>query len=122
MEWTILLHDKDEYVEVITSGIADKDGSLNMAKDLSHMLRVHHLTRALIDHRNIEGVKGNTFDIYTRPKVFRLIGVILKIKIAEIIRPEHVEHFRFFETVCLNQGYQLSIFQNKDKAVAWLIE
>jgi hypothetical protein len=120
MEWNIVLHDEG-YAEVITSGIADKEGSLNMAKDLSHTMRSYKINRALIDHRNIEKVAGNAFEIYARPKVFRLIGIILRIRIAEIIRPEHTEHFKFFETVCLNQGYLLSVFHDKDKAVTWLL-
>ena len=123
MEWHIVIHDADGYVEVITRGLADRDGSLNMAKAIAHTMRTHRITNALIDHRSIEDVVGNTLDIYDRPKVFRrLIGAIFRIKIAEIIKPEHRGHFKFLETVCLNQGYRLFIFEDKDKALAWLLE
>jgi hypothetical protein len=122
MEWNIIIHDDTGYVEVVTCGIADKDGSLNMAKALSYTMRTRRITRALIDHRNIGEVISKPFDIYNRPKIFRLIGIIFKIKIAEIIRPEHSEHFNFFETVCINQGYHISIFQEKENAMKWLLE
>lgn len=121
MEWRIVIHDEERYLEVITRGIADRDGSLNMAKAIMHSMRTRKITRALIDHRNIEDVAGTTIEIYDRPAVFRLIGAILRIKIAQIIKPEHMEHFRFLETVCLNQGYQLHVFQDRDKALAWLL-
>jgi hypothetical protein len=121
MKWKIVVQDKDKYVEVTTSGVADGDGSLNMARAIAQTMRAHRINRALIDHRNVESVIGSTMDVYHRPKVFRLIGAILRIKIAEIIKPEHVEHFKFFEMVCLNQGYQLSVFQDKDEALAWLL-
>jgi hypothetical protein len=121
MEWEIVIHGQDGYVEVVTGGIADQDGSLAMAKTISQTMRTNRITRALIDHRNLERVVGHTADIYNRSKIFRLIGVILHIRIAEIIKPEHLEHFRFFETVCRNQGYQLSIFQDKDLALFWLL-
>jgi hypothetical protein len=121
MKWEIVIHDKDNYIEVTTSGIADGDGSLNMAKAIAQIMRSNRINKALIDHRNIESVIGSTMDVYHRPKIFRLIGAILGIKIAEIIKPEHMEHFRFFETVCLNLGYQLSVFQDKDKALVWLL-
>ena len=121
MNWKIVVHDEDKYIEVVTSGIADRDGSLNMAKDITHTMRTNRIIKALIDHRNVESVIGDSTDVYQRPKLFRLIGVILRIKIAEIINPEHLEHFIFLETVCLNQGFQLSIFQDKDKALAWLL-
>jgi hypothetical protein len=122
MEWKIVINDEDRYVEVTTSGIADKDGSLDMAKAITHTMRTNRITKALLDHRNVVSVMGDTVDIYDRPKLFRIIGVILRIKIVEIIKPEHLEHFKFFETVCVNQGYQISVFQDKEKALAWLLE
>jgi hypothetical protein len=122
MEWKIVINDEDRYVEVTTSGIADKDGSLDMAKAITHTMRTNRITKALIDHRNVVSVMGGTVDIYDRPKLFKIIGAILRIKIAEIIKPEHLEHFKFFETVCVNQGYQISVFQDKEKALAWLLE
>ena len=121
MKWDIVVHDEDKYIEVITHGIADGEGSLNMAKAISQTMRAHRINRALIDHRNVDSVTGSTVDVYHRPKAFRLIGAILGIKIAEIINPEHMEHFQFFETVCRNLGYQLFVFQEKDKALAWLL-
>jgi len=122
MEWEIDINDEHKYIEVITSGIADKDGSLNMAKAISHTMKTNRITKALIDHRNVASVTGSVTDIYNRPKLLRIIGAILRIKIAEIIKPEHLEHFKFFETVCINRGYQISIFQDKEKALSWLLK
>ena len=126
MEWKIEIYNegnyKDRFIEVITSGIADKDGSLNMAKAIANTMRTNRITKALIDHHNLESVTGDTLDIYNRPKLFGIIGAILRIKIAEIIKPEHIEHFRFFETVCRNKGYQIYVFQDREKALSWLFE
>ena len=122
MDWKIAINDEFKYVEVITGGIADKDDSLNMAKAITHVMKANRITKALIDHRNVESVTGNIFDIYDRPKLFRIIGIVLRIKIAEIIKSEHLEHFKFLETVCVNQGYRMSTFQEKEKALTWLLE
>ena len=126
MEWKIEINDetkyKDRYIEIITSGIADNDNSLKMAKAITHTMKTNRITKALIDHRNLVDVTGSTMDIYNRTKLFRIIGVILRIKIAEIIKPEHMEHFKFFETVCVNRGYNISVFQDREKALSWLFE
>jgi hypothetical protein len=122
MDWNIVINGEFKYVEVITSGIADKDDSLNMAKAITHAMKTNRITKALIDHRNVESVTGSVFDIYNRPKLFRIIGIILRIKIAEIIKSEHLEHFKFLETVSVNQGYRMSTFQDREKALAWLLE
>lgn len=121
MEWDIIIHEEPRYLEIITRGNANKDGSLAMAQAVANEMRSHRLTRALIDHRKIETVEGVTIDIYDRPRMFRLIGMIFNIKIAEIIKPAHIEHFKFFETVCVNQGYEFSMFQEKEKAEKWLL-
>jgi hypothetical protein len=121
MEWDIVFHDKEGYVEIITRGIADGDGTIDMAKALAQTMKNNRVTRALIDHRNVESVVGGTSGIYNRPKIFRFVGLTLGIKIAEIIRPEHAEHFKFFEAVCHDHGYRLSVFQDKDEALTWLL-
>ncbi len=122
MEWNIVIHNEEKYVEIVTSGVVDGDSTIDMAKAIAQTMRSNRLIKALIDHRNVVNVIGGTSGTYSRPKIFRLIGLTLGIKIAEIIRPEHEGHFRFFESVCHNQGYRLSVFQEKDKALAWLLE
>ena len=121
MEWNLVIHDEDKYLEVVTSGMVDGDGTIDMAKAIAQTMKSHQVTKAIIDHRNVVGVIGDTSATYNRPKIFRFIGLTLGIKIAEIIRPEHEGHFRFFESVCLNQGYRLSVFHDKDKALTWLL-
>ena len=122
MEYEIRIYNEEKYIEVVTKGVADNDSSLSMAKTIKEKMQQHRITRALIDHRNIESVSGKIIEIYDRPKLFRIIGVVLNIKIAEIIKPDHVKHFSFFETVCINQGFKISIFQEKLPALEWLLK
>ena len=117
----IIVHNEEKYVEIITNGFMDKDRSMAMAETIKESLKKNHMTRVLIDHRKVTGVSGDIFDIYERPKIFKLIGVILGIKVAELINPDHLEHFRFLETVCLNRGFKFSIFYDRDDALKWLI-
>jgi hypothetical protein len=121
MEWEFILHTDDKYVEVITHGVADINGSMKMAQEISTTMKQHRFVNALIDHRNIIEVSGSVADVYERPKFFRLIGVILGIKIAELIKPDHSKHFKFFETVCVNRGFKFSVFYEKEDALKWLI-
>ena len=121
MKWEITINVEQKYVEIITRGNADGEGSLKMAKAIAETMRQNKITKALIDHSHVDSVSGHVVDVYQRPKIFKLIGVILGIKIAEIIKPEHRAHFKFFETVCLNQGYNLSVFHDRDSAMNWLL-
>ncbi len=118
MEWETTIH--HNYIEIVTHGIADKEKSLEMAKTITKMMRRNKSTRVLIDHRDLKAVSGTTIDVYERPTIFRIIGIILGIRIGEVIKPDHQEHFRFLETVCRNRGFQFSIFFEKGQAVKWL--
>jgi hypothetical protein len=119
MEWEITVH--ENYVEVVTRGIADGKSSLKMAQEITHVMRNHRTTKALIDHHGLEAVTGHIVEIYERPRIFKIIGVLWGIKIAEVVKPEHEEHFKFLETVCINQGFRFSIFHEKDPALTWLL-
>ncbi len=121
MEWEIKIIEGNRYLEVTTAGVADKDRSLQMAKAIKDTMRQNRITRALIDHRGLSGVSGEIVDIYNRPKLLRFIGLILRIRIAEVVKAEHTDHFKFFETVCFNQGIQLSVFRKKEEALTWLL-
>ena len=121
MDWEIIIHEKERFIEIITSGHADRDGSLKMATAITENMRKHRIKKALIDHRNISEVSGGITDIYYRPQILKIIGAIFRIRIAELIKIEHMDHFRFFETVCKNQGFQVSIFQEREKAINWLL-
>ncbi len=84
MDCEIIIHENPKYLEIITSGIADKDGSFGMSRVIADNMRKYRMTRALIDHTNIESVEGKIIEIYKRPRILVLIGAIKKIKIAEI--------------------------------------
>ena len=121
MEWTITLNEENQYAEIVTIGVADRDGSFEMAKEISKILRKTKIKKLLIDHRNIRSVSGEIHEIHQRPKEFEKIGVIRGIRIAEIVKEDHKEFFRFLETVCVNSGYSFSIFDDKRSALKWLL-
>ena len=121
MEWTITVNEENQYVEVVTSGIADSDGSLNMAKAIPLAISNYKIKKILIDHRNITSASGRVADVYSRQKQFQDMGIVQGIKIAEIIKPEHTDFFKFFELVCKNRGYSFSVFNEKESALSWLL-
>lgn len=121
MEWTITLDEENRYAEIITSGIADKDGSLEMAKAIASTLQNNKWRKILIDHRNISAVKGSTIEVYNRPEQLKAMGVIYSVLIAVVVRPEHSDFFTFLETVCVNRGFSFSIFFDRKLALEWLL-
>jgi hypothetical protein len=122
MEWTTTVHEEKQYIEIATSGVADRDGSLNMARAINEAMSKARIKKLLIDHGNITSISGKIKEVYQRPKQFQEMGVIRGIKIAEVVKPEHKEFFGFLETVCINSGYTFNIFNDRESALKWLLE
>lgn len=74
MEWTIKIDQESEYAEVVTRGIADEDGSPEMARAIPEVLLINKITKIIIDHRNISSVTGNISTLFARPKQLREMG------------------------------------------------
>ncbi len=121
MEWNTTAHVEDGYVEIVTTGVADGEGSMKMAIALAETMRAHRCNKALIDHRNVEFIIGDTKAFNARPQAFRGEGPAVGIKIAEIVRPEHTGHFKYLETVFERMGHTVSVFQDRETALAWLL-
>ena len=108
MNWTISFDEEKRIATIETSGIADQESSLQMVKAVVPIFSQKQVTRILIDHY--------------RPKEMQEIGVVRPIKIAEVIKPEHEEHFNFMKLVFLNRGFTTSIFYDRPSAMEWLLE
>jgi hypothetical protein len=121
MEWTITINEENQYIEVVTSGIADSNGSLDMAKAIPLAISNYKIKKILINHSNVTSVSGKVADVYSRQNQFQDIGVARGIKIAEVVKPEHKDFFKFFELVCVNRGFSFSVFNEKESALDWLL-
>jgi len=120
MEWTVSFLPDERIVVVKTYGLADENGSIQMAKIISKTMAQHLARLCLVDHSFLDGVSGSVVDVYDRPKGLIRIGVPRGIKIAEIVLPEHRKHFAFLETVCRNRGFDFRIFSDRETAIQWL--
>jgi hypothetical protein len=120
MEWNINIFEENNFAEIVTSGIADKEGSLEMAKDIRRKLIRKNINKVLMDHRNVSEVSGLIVDVYERPIIIRILEVIRPIKIALLIKKEHEEFFEFLAIVFSNRGFKAKLFLEKANAIEWL--
>lgn len=121
MKWTITLNEENQYAEIVTSGIADRDGSREMAKEISMILSKAKIKKVLIDHRNISAVSGKILEVYHRPSELIEVGTPRDVHVAEVVKEDHKAFFSFLETVCVNSGFIFSTFEDKQSALEWLL-
>ncbi len=122
MKWTLSVNEEHQYAEIITRGNVDKDGSMNMVKDIVTLSIKSKIKKILIDHGNIDSVSGEPLEVFDRPKEFETMGINPGLKVAEVVKPEHEAFFRLLERVCRNRGYQFTVFLDHKSAMEWLLE
>lgn len=64
-----------------------------------------------------------TIELLDFPDMYERIGVSKTIKLAIVIPENSIaqKNIKFLETVCLNRGWQVRIFEKNDEAVGWLL-
>jgi hypothetical protein len=120
MEWKNSLLSDEQIVVIETSGVADESSSMEMAKSISRTMMENNATKCLIDHSALISVSGSSTGIYYRPQGISKTGISSKVKIAEVVKPAHKEHFAFLEFVCRNNGFDFHVFENRESAIQWL--
>jgi hypothetical protein len=82
----------------------------------------YRVSRFLADARDTESSVGS-HEIYDLPELYASAGISRSTMIAVVAQPDgkNFEDFRFFETVCRNNGYHyVETFNTVEDARAWL--
>ena len=120
MEWKVSFLPDQQIVIIKTYGVADEASSLEMAKSISKTMMQYKATKCIIDHSAIISVSGDSVEIYYRPQELSETGISSGVKIAEVVRPAHKEHFGFLEAVCRSRGFSFRVFEDQESAIQWL--
>jgi len=88
------------------------------ASDASAFLHEHGCTRILNDLREVD-LELSTVDIYDIPNLVAGSGIERSVKRA-VVFSRDVGDYQFFETVSVNQGQFVRVFEDFDVAVTWL--
>lgn len=100
------------------------EGELNlllldsMAAEVSRCIKEHGCRRILNDLRNTK-LTGHAIDIYSMPKHALRAGVTRSVQRALVVSGAFSE-FRFLETVFINRGNIVRLFNSIDDARRWL--
>lgn len=111
---------KDRYLLITASG---KDESLEEVE--SYGMAViqaaidNRVTHILCDERQLEYALG-TFDIFESAR-FIAEHVPRLAKTAIVTGANEIQDVAFWETVAVNRGLHVKMFQNMDEAEAWLL-
>ncbi|NUM49296.1 MAG: hypothetical protein HUU38_31735 [Anaerolineales bacterium] len=121
LAWQFSLDETQSILIVKTEGTLDIEAATQMRNEGAAMIRQTGVLRCLLDHRALKGDTLSTLDIYGLPQRYKELGISHRFKMAVVVPERFRRNMLFFETVCRNNGYQVSVFFDCGEALAWLL-
>ena len=118
MPYSIKYTNETNCIYVSIEGTFDLSLFDSMAAEVAQYVNEFGCRRILNDMRQATPI-GSTFDIYSMPKHALEAGVTRNVRRALLVRGSFSQ-FRFLETVFVNQGNMVQLFNNIDDAKQWL--
>lgn len=120
MPWEMSLDEANKILYVKTRGVLTAQDATEMRNEGAAIIKQQKLIRCLLDHSNLDDYVLQTLEIYNLPSRYRKLGISHAVKLAVIAQEKLRANIKFFEDVCRNNGYQVSMFFSEAEAVAWL--
>ena len=121
MKWQISHNLADKIIVIKTEGVLDKASAGAMRNEGAELIKQHGYLRCLLDHSDAEGVVLGVLDTYSLPKIYDELKISRLLRMAVVVPDRMREDLHFYETVCRNNGYSVSIFFDRNAAVEWLL-
>jgi hypothetical protein len=120
MKWQMSFNEKENILFVKTLGVLDMETTKALIKECLEVIEQQNCRRCLVDNSEIESLNIGTIDIYSIPKLHAELGVPRNLRIAEVTSKNDERDFDFYETVCRNNGYSVSVYFDVESALQWL--
>jgi hypothetical protein len=118
--WTIQYLAEKHVLLIKTWGIHSPKESDGLVKEVNAMKLDPDQTKILIDHRDAI-IKFKTMEIFNLPQSYRQSELSQRFRVALVFKQISSDE-QFYETVCVNRGYKISVFTDYDKAMNWLMK
>ena len=119
--WQIEHMERDNILHVKVTGEMTEDQVVRHVSDALAVAAAHGCTRFLVDHREMIPLVPIA-RLYGLPGVFEGVGLRRTHRLGVLYSPStgHGEEYKFFETVSVNNGFQVQLFTRDSEAMAWL--
>jgi hypothetical protein len=120
MPHTTYYDQKMKCIVVTVQGVLDLSLLQRIASDVAQIIAREGCKYILNDLRKAKATK-KTMEIYNMPNTAKKAGVTHGCKRALVVAEETTD-FHFLETVFINQGHHVKIFNDIESAKAWLFD
>jgi hypothetical protein len=122
MPWHAGVSPDHPIIETMYAGNLTPDELSDAVMETLSLIRAHDVMLLLADCTTLEG--GHSIsDLYGLADAVLKTGLAHRIKEAVLLPeiPDTEERVRFWETTCFNRGITVRIFDDRQKALDWLL-
>lgn len=122
MPWSVELNTELDLIEEVFSGYVTKSEVEAATSKAFELAPKDRPARFLTELRNLD-LEHSVVDLYHLPKEWERMQFMRWNRMALLVPSaiEIMKDLQFFETTCLNQGWQVKIFTQRQEAIAWLL-
>lgn len=121
MAWDVKYLADEKIINIVNkASLTSKDYVEQLIKALE-LAKKHNTHLFLSDNREATN-KAAIFEIFYLPAFFDKFGADKRNKLGVIVpkSSDKNESYEFFETVCINRGWNVKLFRGKQNAIEWL--
>lgn len=121
MGWKVQYSSHSKVVTLKSEGFIPLQDFPDRLRQVVRTARENQTNRFLLDDTEFD-TQVSTLSIYELPKLYDEAGFSMQDQIAVVISPDDtgLDDYRFFETVCINQGFKVKLFFSLEEAYQWL--
>lgn len=118
----ITISETNDYILLNYSGNISNDDLLYSIKKAVELQSENEINSYLADCSNMIS-SHSILDIFSKVQTMQNMGIRKDLKEAIVLplNTESADKVKFYETACLNRGYRVKIFSDKNEALNWLL-
>ena len=123
MTWKADFKNEENFIEVSYKGDISQKDLFDAFYAVYGLVTENNTAKILADCTEMKA--GHTlFDLFSLIERVKMEDMAYAIKEALVIKPEQIENgnISFWETACKNRGLNVKIFEEREKALEWLIK
>lgn len=122
MAYNLKLIKDRRIIEIMNSGEITNEDMITQTQEVIKLQHEKNIFSILTDFAEVK-VDVNFSDVFQFPELYEQMGMDRRSKIAVFVSDVEIktEELHFYETICLNRGWIIKIFLNKNEAIEWLL-
>lgn len=109
-------------VRLIVSGPLALADYRRLTEEALQLARSKNVELFLVDDQQTKN-RASTLELFSLPAMYEELGVPRSSKVAIVVAQDtrFEPDLRFFETVCVNRGWNVRVFTAERQAIEWLL-